>query len=285
MTKIAKHIVLGTAGLCLIGLMNSCTLFDKNNDKENQPDDISCFRNYNAANEYQLVGTAQEYNLDSDVIVRDSVSIVMPERLNGIDVAQLRDSIMMIALDTIGFQNPADAIRAYFDASLNDEASDPGTVKSVKGKFAVSPNNSYTMVDGVVRTLSADMFVYSITSTSYGFGAAHPMYNVIFINYSMKYNKILTLAELFTPQGLKELPGLIDTEAHTGEDADDIDKITSLPSYNNFYISEENEIVFVYQPYEVGPYALGVVEVPIYAFTVTEYLTPLGRELLAVEDM
>ena len=59
--------------------------------------------------------------------------------------------------------------------------------------------------------------------------------------------------------------------------------IQSLPSMGNFYISLDDALVFVYQPYEVASYAQGSIAISFYPYQLTELLTPLGLKIFHLE--
>jgi hypothetical protein len=52
-----------------------------------------------------------------------------------------------------------------------------------------------------------------------------------------------------------------------------------IDTTDNFYITQ-NGIGFVYMPYEIGPYAMGEIEIFIPFFELTEYLTSTIRALI-----
>lgn len=55
--------------------------------------------------------------------------------------------------------------------------------------------------------------------------------------------------------------------------------VDSIPGYSTIRIAD-NDIYFVYQPYDIAPYARGVVEIPVGIYELVDALSPLGRKAL-----
>jgi hypothetical protein len=133
-------------------------------------------------------------------------------------------------------------------------------------------SSEYKMYTGA-RTATYTFLIYEDTL------GAHPNGYYQTFTFDTKTGAELSLADIFLPsipylervsnRVRTDLPGIIDKMSSDGgnstfTDTDSI-KMGTQPvkeNFSNFYISGKN-LVFVFEPYQVGPYALGTVEDPI----------------------
>jgi hypothetical protein len=76
-----------------------------------------------------------------------------------------------------------------------------------------------------------------------------------------KTGRILTESDIFEPENYQILTSLVREYLPKCTEMDMIDDPAISPS-SDFYITSEG-ITYIYQQYEIGPYALGIVEVLI----------------------
>lgn len=127
-----------------------------------------------------------------------------------------------------------------------------------KGEISVESEGS------VVDTL----LCYVITRSSYT-GGAHGMYGTECYAYSLAGGHEITTADLFTEAQLRRLDELIRSrirkQYQAGDDAE-LEAMGFFPQYigttENFLVTPEG-ITFFYNPYDIGCYALGAVEVTV----------------------
>lgn len=112
------------------------------------------------------------------------------------------------------------------------------------------------------------IMVYTITSSTYT-GGAHGMYGITAHNYSIAGGYELTLSDLFTETQRAALDTLIRSKLYaqfkvTGDDG--LAEQGFFPEYigttENFAVTPEG-ITFYYNPYDIGCYALGDLEVVV----------------------
>lgn len=112
------------------------------------------------------------------------------------------------------------------------------------------------------------LLVYCISRSSYT-GGAHGLQRTDCHNYSLRGGYELTLSDLFVPQQQKALAALIRNKLYdmygvTGDEG--LTEQGFFPEYidvtENFRVTPEG-ISFLYNPYDIGCYALGYVEVAI----------------------
>ncbi|MDO4319845.1 MAG: RsiV family protein [Bacteroidales bacterium] len=241
----------------------------------NRGDNRIQFENLTAKAAYRLQGTAGDFDCDSDLLWFDSVSIVMPESLYGHDIKPLRDSILRYAFDTIAA--PDEAMKAFFTATIEESGYNP--VEITVNDSIEAAAEGLTYVNGNVASLSGDWLTYCVTTAVNMPRAAHGLSINKYITYAMNEGRILTLSDIFTPEGIKALPAIIRDQAKRMADIIGPTSITALPSGDNFMISNDGSIIFAYQPYEVASYAQGEIRIPFYAYQLSEYMSPTGLRL------
>lgn len=229
---------------------------------------------------YILEDTAKEYDRDNDLAFRSSASVCMPEVLLGQDVTLLRERIMAVAFDTV-CPTPAEAMEICF-AKAAEEMGYP--IEAAPDSLQIDYSDGFYGIQGDILNITSRWLTYLITTSTYYPGAAHGMYNNSYVTYDLENGRIMTLDTLFTPSGLQELPALISRRAKKLEFQLGDTSINSLPAGGDFYINLEYEIVFVYQPYEVASYAQGIIQVPFYAYELTDYMTPEGLAFFGLNN-
>jgi len=118
------------------------------------------------------------------------------------------------------------------------------------------------------RTIS---YVYTVYSDTHG---AHPNTYFKTFTFDTQTGRQLSLADLFvngypylshlSGRARSDLPGIIQKQAGYPGDQDMINAGTepTTDNFSNFYISGNN-LVIMFEPYQVGPYAMGSVMDPI----------------------
>lgn len=252
--------------------------------KKEEPVATDCnsieFKSLTGQKIYILEDTAREFKSDSDIAFRDSATVLIPTVLFGHDVKPLNERIMHLAFDTL-CATPAAAMDAYF-ASVAGELG--YNVAEADSTVMADDIDGFCTVQGDIYNLTDSRLTYRVAQSIYYPGAAHGMYNIYYITCDLKNGEILDLEDLFTPEGLDRLPSVISRRARKMEAQLGPTNITGLPEGGNFYVSLDDEIVFVYQPYEVASYAQGVICVPFYPYELSEFLTPVALRFFSLDQ-
>lgn len=240
------------------------------------------FDTYTGMSAYTLEGSAADFMQDSDVVYADSVSLMLPIRLGDCDLQPLRDSICEFALGIEG--RP---IVPTINQWMHENAQKQGyPAKKYENPNAADIVQGFDFINGFIVNLTPDLMVYCVRTDSYQAGAAHGMSTRRYINFSLLGNgRVVNLSELFTPAGLKALPGRIADQAQAMSDIIGATTVTDLPENGNFYISSEGEIVFSYQPYEIASYAQGTIDIPFYPYELVDDMTPYALDLFNLQDL
>lgn len=115
-------------------------------------------------------------------------------------------------------------------------------------------------------TVVDTLLTYVIVRSSY-LGGAHGSYATNYHNYSLRDGYELCTADLFTPEQLREIDRRIRLKLLEQYDATDDEGLAAAGLFPDYITATENFLVtpygitFHYNPYEIGCYALGAVEV------------------------
>ena len=220
---------------------------------------------------YRLDNTAQIYKTDTDIAYQDSASLLMPTEIYGLNIDALKDSIIKVAFDTVTTD-----VEGAMDAYFKNVVAELGYQYSAGDSIARSDWDGMTIVTGDMFNMTTRLLTYRVSNYSYSPGAAHGITITNYITYDLERGRIMGLNDIFTPEGLAKLPALIRARATELAPAIGPTNIEAIPSQGNFYITLDESIVFVYQPYEVASYAQGAIAVPFYPYQLSELMTPEG---------
>ena len=135
-----------------------------------------------------------------------------------------------------------------------------------------------TTQQGTAHTLSY------LATVDYYEGGAHGINQLITFNFDIATGKLITLADVFAPgyesqlktslmKALKSKTGL--NSINELKDAGYLYSMDMFPS-ENFILNDET-ITFVYNPYEIAPYAVGSIELVITYNEVSQILNPSSK--------
>lgn len=265
-----KHILL-CLGLASIGAL-AITSCSKQNEEAKKTIE---FEQFNGSELFKLDNTAKVFQTDNDILYQDSANLLLPVSIENHDITALRDSIMKAAFDTVAA--PEEAMKKLFKAAVDDLG------YSYEAAPDTLPRNDIdgsTIVNGDVFCMSTSRITFRVTNYTYFPGAAHGMTITRFVNYSICDNKVISLNDIFTAEGIAKLPAAINTKAkQLAPVIGPTDEITAVPTNGNYYINLDDAITFVYQPYEIASYAQGLIQIPFYAYQLSDYMTPYGLKL------
>ncbi len=233
---------------------------------------------------YSLEGSAQDFLSDKDVQFYDSVSIVVPVSVGNADINALCDSIASYAFGA----KPGTPLPGAAASWMRSRPAETG-YRPVPASVEDATTSGEAIVNGFVHTLTPSLLVYCVRTESLDPGAAHGMNSTRYINFGYSYAStlqgVISLGDLFTDQGIAELPGLIGDRASELFSAIGPTDVEGLPENNNFYISATGEIVFSYQPYEIASYAQGNIEISFAPYELVDLLSTEGISYFGLEDL
>ena len=111
-------------------------------------------------------------------------------------------------------------------------------------------------------------------------GGAHPLYFTTFVNYDIKNGRVACLDDLFKPGTDAEVVYAIKANLYGRYRAANDAELAEYSGINveelhvspTFYIVD-GYVVFHYNPYEVGPWVIGEIEVPVPVYQLDGLLT------------
>ncbi len=224
---------------------------------------------------YTLKNSAQDYQRDKDVPYTAKATMLMPTSVPGEGFDVLRNAIMKTAFDSIG-SDEATIAKNYFRKTASEIGYTPeATTDDTASDMAAGE----TIVNGFVQNVTSEILSYGVLNYIYAPGAAHGMSTTRYIVFDFDNGNVVSLSDILSAEGLEKLPATLKERATALESAIGPTELTALPSGNNFYISPDNNLVFVYQPYEIASYAQGTIAISVPAYTVSELMTDYGKTL------
>jgi hypothetical protein len=210
-----------------------------------------------------------------------SASGIFPVSLGGADIRELQDSIMSVAFGNVA-PTIAEAFAKYVAAADFGDEEEPTALKPAKLPLATDSTMSDITTTISVKSLTADFAAFAVDIFSYSHGAAHGYYGVNYVNYYIPQRKVLTADNIFDSKYRAELLTIISQAATDQYSVVDTSvDASAIESFKNFYV-EPGSITFVYQPYEIAPFAAGIISVKVDTYLIYDYLSPLGKEIFGM---
>jgi hypothetical protein len=185
----------------------------------------------------------------------------------------IRNTIIsnLFGIEYIKYAN--DSIIQQFASDLKKEykLTNEPILNEMDEKSLYSFNNEH-ILDGF--SLLNDENIYSYGINRYVFmGGAHGLNTINYYNFNLKTGKLITENDLFLKNTVSKLTELIKLRIieQCNEDKGikpikNLEKtdfwIDAIKPNGNFYITDES-LNYVFNPYEIGPYYLGITEVQI----------------------
>lgn len=237
------------------------------------PDNNLSFTTVKGQAMYRLDNTAGLFKAEHDIAYQDSATLILPVDLYGHNLDALKDTIMKVAFDTVA-PDVNVAMQAYF----RNAVAETGYQYTPDDSVQRSDWDGMTIVTGDVLNMTSRVLTYRISNYSYSPGAAHGITITNYITFNLANGRIMGLNDIFTADGLAKLPALIQNRAKELAPVIGPTDIRSLPAQGNFYITLDESIVFIYQPYEVASYAQGAIAIPFYPYQLSELMTTEGLD-------
>lgn len=214
-----------------------------------------------------------------------SATVQWPLKIGDHRLVNLQDTV----IGTLGVPSPY-SIDEAMSAYVSSYSSMFEGVKSATPVDTVPPSTEdvFSMEASVttkVTELNEQTVTYQSTGYSYT-GGAHPNTAVIPFTYDLETGQVLSYDYLFRPGSEGKVLDLIKESlanqlgvsgekglARAGIFTD------QLAVSKELFISD-GQIVFHYNPYDIAPYAMGQIDVPVAPFIVDSLLTEPARKLL-----
>ncbi len=214
-------------------------------------------------------------------------SVVWPEKIGEDNFDALRDSLLIFTFGDRSAKNFDEATKQFMLDGVNLLRTDgDSTFTYVKVPYDTAynaDNKNYSFVVSDVTMLTAKLLVVQVYNYQYYYGSAHGMQSARYLNYSIPDGHLLTADNMFKPGNQKAILDLINAKARKVYPAEGTLFDEPIRTLGAVQI-EEDDITFVYQPYEVAPYSTGIVRIPISRFDLQRFLTPEVIETLSQNE-
>lgn len=227
------------------------------------------------------------FGKDVKVYTTASIAVQWPRRFGDADVKALQDTIIAHT-----FSTP----KASIDSCIVDFISKPiGYGESVLRRVDQAPAATAN-----VRVLSNNIsvksvgfcekyVVFKVEHDQYA-GGAHSNYFASYVNYDLKNKRVLTYSNIFRPGSDEALLPILQNALMQNYYAESMDEVAEKSGIfvNDLFVSHEvyltgEEVVFFYNPYDIGPWAIGTVEIPVQVSELTEHLSDYGKALYDIQ--
>jgi hypothetical protein len=180
-------------------------------------------------------------------------------------------------IETILLKNKKDFFDEYKERYKDAKEED---MKEMPSAFSEEQSNRVMIVYQSKNILTLGNFSYSYT------GGAHGNYGTHYSSFDLLSKKILKLDNVLTITGLAQLPVLLKKYFRKNYNLDANASLKEAGLFeekikpnNNFYVTEKG-IGFSYSPYEIGPYAMGEINIFIPFSELKTLLQPPFENLL-----
>ncbi len=259
--------------------VTSCGGSDERNAGETNAD---CIREFEV--NQSLIAADRNYRMEMDygtVYLDLSTSVQWPEKIGDENLAVLRDSIVRFAYCDTSSVSIRGAIEKYI--------SDTSFVTGVRQAQSVDsiPSDSMTYFNKVTVTMmeiDRVMATYNVSSAMY-LGGAHPTSSSRPFTYDFSQGKVVGLDNMFMSGVTVDSIMPVIKEALARQLSVPVSGLEGAGIFVNQltfpgkpYIAD-NTLYFHYDPYEIGPYSLGPVDVAVYPYEIDRFITPAVRRL------
>ncbi len=169
----------------------------------------------------------------------------------------------------------------YLNNYINDN-------KNVQDADLKKASPTFSMEDDsklLIAFESPKLLTFAFTSYAYT-GGAHGNHGTSYSSYDLTANKALTLDDIITPAGKKTLHSLLEKNFRKQFNLKPADPLkegglfeNKIEPNKNFYVTGKG-IGFCYNPYEIGPYVMGEINIFIPFSEMRNYLKDDFRKLI-----
>mgnify|MGYP002336223718 CR=1 FL=1 len=178
---------------------------------------------------------------------------------------------------------PNDAIEGALDQYIAQQTSDLLALASTPG-FPFGPDGvNYSLnINYDIYHHSASVLSLQLTTSTYT-GGAHPISFFQTYVFNLDQGRVIPFNEIFPPENdpLATIAPIARAQLHAqwGDDAEGmwIEAGTAMDSanYQDFVLTEDS-VIFFFEPYQVGPYAMGPQSVTIPMAELASVMAPLS---------
>ncbi|MGM9803078.1 MAG: RsiV family protein [Muribaculaceae bacterium] len=290
-----KQLLCGITALATVLVLGGCSKPQTNvltqSDGANGCDisNYDIYEEYKTASATYLCEGDTTFGADVKVYTTAAIAVQWPRRFGDADVKALQDTIIAHT-----FSTP----KASIDSCIVDFISKPvGYGESVLRRVDAVPDEGPDKVRELFNSVEVksvgfceEFVVFRVYHSQY-LGGAHGSYFTSYVNYDLKNKRVLTFNSLFKPNSDEALmPILKDTllRNYYAETMSELEEKSGI-FVDDLFVSHViyltgSEVVFVYNPYDIGPWAIGTVEIPVFVADLADCLTDYGKALFKMTE-
>lgn len=281
-----KTTILPLAAIAILGTLAGACTGGADKSAAGSSDEITDFA---VAQVFKSADKNYRVVYDTDTAYYDmNTTIQWPMAIGDADISVLRDSLLSLSYGPAarGADSPDKAIMAYLK--------DPSLLDSIFGTSSITPVDSvpadykapswFNNVSTSVIEMNERMVTYQVVTSSYT-GGAHPNSVVYPFTYDLKAGRVLTLDNMFKAGTRDSVVNVIVNAVArqynvTPETLDKVMISRSLITYPGKPYIAQDCVMFHYNPYDIGPYAIGSVDVMVYPYEIEKFMTPELKSVL-----
>ncbi len=222
---------------------------------------------------------------DDTTYLKISTSVQWPVKLASFDIKPLQDALLGILYPAYSGSDIAEAANAF-------------TTEVNSSLYAITAGSTITEIDedkapydayffdktATIKSITSNTATFEIVTSMYS-GGAHPNSDTNIFTYDLESSSIVTPDMIFKPGSENAIDSLIRNNL-ANQFGTTPDKLTEGGLLENdvkmsgvMYLGQQC-VCFVYQPYEIAPYSMGVITANLYFDEIRSLLTPKGTSLL-----
>lgn len=216
-----------------------------------------------------------------------SAWVMWPDKLGGHDLHALQDTLIARTFNVKAAGQSIDATIKKFVGNPEGNFLE-GMKWEVTDSLPAGPEGEaawFVNAEAKMTSISNKAVNYTINNNGYS-GGAHPYYGSTTLTYSLIGSKVMTASNIFLPGTLPQVMEVVkrqlandlgttpDRLAEAGIFTDQLENNPGDP-----YL-DDNGVVFHYNPYDIAPYSMGMIDVNVWAGLLADYLSPEAKELL-----
>lgn len=223
---------------------------------------------------------------DLTAYLTQSASVQWPEKMGDYDIKTLQDSLARYMFgDTTG-KASIDKLMLGFIGNADSTVMSPTCrVEKVDTVPAIAEEEVRDWaidVSAKVIEFNQRTITYEVISYNY-LGGAHPNASIKPFTYDFESGTVYTNDNLFKQDATGEVLGVIlkyisDKAGVPVSQLDEAGYFTPINVLGDPYVLD-GQLVFHYDPYEIGPYAMGSVDITIDPSDLRSMMTPMGVKL------
>jgi len=205
----------------------------------------------------------QNPNLEMQIVINYPVSYYVPAILDSLKRLMTASATQSADFE-FDYRNPEDFIQQFADYQID-------RFRKIDATNNAEWLYSYSFTSDTDSVLCRDGIFCFVTYIYHFSGGAHGMYGTFHTCVDLETGRKLAFADIFAPDSENALTAIIKRIIANEAEGDYFD--SEIKPSDNFYFNGEG-VTFVYNPYEIAPYYVGIVEILVPFDEIAPLLLP-----------